>query len=126
MHTLASMRVYRESGQMLMLSEAERQPWAAFLQDIRALGELGWLRGAVIHPGIRTLLLWHLARRPADHEWSWAKACQRLRNFTPVSGASGVITIGNDGPTTGDAIGKPLVIMQHLPGGEACRGIEVP
>lgn len=34
--TLASMQVYSESGQLFMLSEAERQPWAAFLQDIRA------------------------------------------------------------------------------------------
>jgi hypothetical protein len=49
-----------------------------------------------------------------------------LMRFYPVYRVTGVITIGNDGPTTGDAIDKPLVIMQHLPGGEACRGIEVP
>lgn len=50
-----------------------------------------------------------------------------LMNSTHVHGVTGVITIGNDGPTSGDAIGKPLVIMQHLPrGGEDCRGIEVP
>ena len=50
-----------------------------------------------------------------------------LLQFTSVNGASGVITIGNDGPAKGDAVDKPLVIMQHLgSGGEHCRAIEVP
>jgi hypothetical protein len=50
-----------------------------------------------------------------------------LLHFTPVSDASRVITIGNDGTTTGDAVDKPLVVMQHLgSGGETCRAIEVP
>jgi hypothetical protein len=50
-----------------------------------------------------------------------------LLHFTPVSDATRVITIGNDGTTTGDAVDKPLVVMQHLgSGGETCRAIEVP
>jgi hypothetical protein len=48
------------------------------------LGELGWLSGAVIHPGIRNLLLRELALRPDYHDWSWAKACQRLRGYPPA------------------------------------------
>ncbi len=47
--------------------------------------------------------------------------------FTAVNGASGVITIGNDGSTKGDAADKPLVIMKHLgDGGERCQAIEAP
>lgn len=69
---------------ILAAKDAGQVPDASPGADLRrTLGELGWLRGAEIHPGIRTLLLWHLARRPADHEWSWAKACQRLRNQPP-------------------------------------------
>ncbi len=49
----------------------------------RTLDELGWLHGAEIHPGLRILLLRHLARRPGTHEWSWAKACRRLRAEPP-------------------------------------------
>ena len=52
-----------------------------------------------------------------------------LMKFNPVSGATGMITIGNNGPTTGDALDKPLVIVQHVHsavGSEQCRAVEVP
>jgi hypothetical protein len=50
----------------------------------RLLGGLGWLRGTEIHPGIRTLLLRHLAKRPGTHEWPWKKACEQLRDQPPA------------------------------------------
>jgi len=67
------------------------------------------------------------AGKPQPYEYGQVTGNLALMRFTHVLGATGVITIGNDGSTTGDAVGKPLVIVQHLAGGgEACRGIEVP
>jgi hypothetical protein len=48
------------------------------------LGDLGWLSGSMIHPGIRNLLLRELARRPEGHQWPWSRACGRLREHPPA------------------------------------------
>ena len=65
-------RVSEKSGTQLPSSQVSQ-----------VLGDLGWLRGNEIHPGLRTILLRHLAWRPAEHHWPWEKACQRLREEPP-------------------------------------------
>jgi hypothetical protein len=67
--------------------------------------------------------------KPQPYQYQDVTSNLALMNFNPVTGATGVIRIGNDGPTTGDARGKPLVIVQHVPsavGSEQCRAVEVP
>jgi len=53
---------------------------------VGTVGDLLWLRGTELHPWPRRLSLLALARRPDDHEDSWAAVHGRLRDHCHATG----------------------------------------
>jgi hypothetical protein len=84
------------------------------------------------------MLAIHTIRLPADQQqpgngqqqpYNYKTVTQLLNDLPghPIPGASGLISISGDGPSKGDAVDKPIAIVQHEPDGTlACRDVEIP